>query len=152
MSQYYNVEEKGTHAIQNERNRKLAECRVNKMRRLYSQDYKVTTYPVNANGVDMVAENRKEILAFQITNWNKTGRLGIKKLHDYLTAWKDFERELEINDDKRNRRRILVYNYPNNIVNVLQYLNEAGVELQKIGKQDLPTEDCQEESVEGWQD
>jgi len=128
--------------------KRVGNYRVEKLRtRFEALGYKVTTFPVEANGLDMIVENDREVLGIEVTNWNENGYLNLDRLSNMISNWNDLEFKLEHSGDKRDYRRILVYNYPSNIENLTPYLFEAKVELMKLGKQDIPPE---EDIIEGW--
>ena len=130
-----------------EERKKIGSYRVEKMRiRFEALGYKVTTFPIEATGLDMIAENNEQVIGLEITNWNKNGYLNFDRLSNMIQNYKDLEFKLKQAKDTRAYRRILVYSFTENIENMIPYLFEAKVELMKIGRQDLPDK----EEVEGW--
>jgi len=117
----------------------LGQYRVKKLKTEYEgKGYKVTAFPVEAPGLDMIAESDSEVLGIESTNWNKEGYLNPNRLGEMIANWNEKESELRQSGDKRRYRRILVYSYPENIGNYISRLLEANVELEKMGSQDIP--------------
>jgi hypothetical protein len=125
----------------------VGEYRVKLLAALYKAlGFKVTTFPVQANGLDMIVENDKQIQGIEVTNWCRESYLSMDRFKTMKANWESLENKLKREGDRRDYRRILVYSYYDNIKNLIRYLENALVELIEIDKQDLPDE----ESIEGW--
>jgi len=145
--------------------KRIGQCRVDRMKKRYeAQGYKVTTFKIEDEGTDMIAEIRYDpeenlgnpeeqleghIIGFEITNWNRKGFLNPKRLNEMVKNWEDLEQSFRDKGDYRDFRRRLVYSYDSNIEHLIELLLKAGVELEKIGHQDIPLED---KPIEGWKD
>jgi len=114
------------------------------------QGYKVTAYPVEAKGLDMIAENDSEVLGIESTNWNEKGYLNPDRLGEMIANWNEKESELKQKGDKRNYRRILVYSYRANIEANISSLHEANVELRETGSQWVPPELERDDNAKRW--
>lgn len=129
----------------------LGEYRVQLLTIEYEEKgYKVTTYPVEAKGLDMIAENSSEVLGIESTNWNERGYLNLNRLGEMMSNWNEKESELRQSGDKRHYRRILVYSYPENTKGCISRLLEANVELEEIGSQWVPPEPERDEKAKRW--
>jgi hypothetical protein len=131
--------------------KRIGEYRVQRMKVYFeSKGCKVTTFPVEATGLDMIVETEEYIMGVEVTNWNKKGYLNFDRLSNMIQNWNDLEFQLKRNKDTREYRRLLIYSYTENIENMLPYLYENKVELMKIGYQDLPKEIENEKEIEAW--
>jgi hypothetical protein len=131
-----------------ERNKSIGQYRVDRLKELYEIDgYKVTTFPVEAEGIDLIAENEDHVILAEVTNWNENGYLTPKRINSMVSNWEEKENDYKLNKDTRVIRRLLVYSFKKNIELVLLMLFNAEVELKQIGKQDIPPEE-----TKGWVD
>ena len=129
----------------------IGEYRVKKLKTEYEgKGYKVATFPVEAQGLDVIAENESEVLGIESTNWNEKGYLNPDRRGEMIANWDKKDSELNQNGDKRNYRRILVYSYPENIEGSISSLHEANVELREMGRQDVPPELERDEKTKRW--
>lgn len=127
--------------------KRIGQFRVDKIKAKYERlGYKVTTFAIEDEGVDMIAENDDEIILLEITNWNIKGYLSPKRIKNMENNWLEAEKGFRRKGEKRNIRRRLVYSHIENIHNVIRFLLEVEAELEEIGYQDLPPED----KLEGW--
>lgn len=134
------------------RNKEVGMYRVKLVKAYYeAMRYKVTVYPVEANGVDITAENDTHVLAIEVTNWKASCYMTLKRLKGYAENWKEFQERMNSIGDKRILVKILIYSYESNIEHQLPYLWMLDVELKRMNKQDLP-ENIDEEAIEGWND
>lgn len=125
----------------------LGDYRVQQEAKYYQAlSYKVTIYPYGVNGIDMIIESEEWVMSAEVTNWNKNGYLNLDRLSNYISNYEEVEKHLTILQDRRDRRRLLIYSYDSNIENIIKYLLEARIELRRIGKQDIPTE----KEIKGW--
>ncbi|MGB9856469.1 MAG: hypothetical protein ACPLKS_08045, partial [Caldisericum exile] len=116
------------------------------VKELECKGYNVYSFPVEANGVDVIAENSTHVLGIEVLNWNDKWTLSVKRLKCMIENWDSLLEELKNNGDKRKYKRVLVYSYYYNIKSVLPYLLMANVELWERGHQDLP----RKEVIEAW--
>ena len=100
--------------------------------------YKVTVFKVEDEGIDMIAENDREVIGLEVTNWNRNGYMNNDRYLSMVSNWNDHEKKLLKNHDKRVYKKMLVYNYPENVKNYLALLLEMGINLEQIGHEDLP--------------
>ena len=130
-----------------ERNKAVGQYRVDTLKAKYeTKGYKVETFAIESEGLDMIAQNEEEVIGFEITNWNMRSYLSMKRLDSMKGNWQEFEDKLRKAHDVREYRRILAYSFSSNIELVLHYLERIGVELLEFGYQELP----KEEKIEGW--
>ncbi|MBO3757965.1 MAG: hypothetical protein JTT14_02520 [Candidatus Brockarchaeota archaeon] len=135
----------------NEERKRKGEYRVRLLvEELTCKGYNVLSFPVEANGVDVIAENSTHVLGIEVLNWNERWTLQLKRLKCMIENWDNLFEELKSRGDKRNYQRVLVYSYHYNIKNALPYLLKLNVELWERGYQDIP--EYKEERVSGWND
>jgi hypothetical protein len=115
---------------------------------LLSKGYNVNYFPVEANGVDIIASNNTHVLGIEVLNWNERWTLSVKRLKGMFENWDNLLEELTSKGDKRKFQRVLVYSFHHNIKNVLPYLLMENVELWERGCQDIP--EIKDEEIEAW--
>jgi hypothetical protein len=114
------------------------------------QGYRVTSHPINQNGIDLVAENETEVIFLEVINWKKSNYLSMQLLKGYEEHFKDVEGKYS--KDKRQKRRRLVYSFRENLEFFIDYLYVLDVELDCQDEQYLPPEleDEQTDDTEGF--
>lgn len=136
------------------RNKDFALYRVNLLKMKYeSMGYKVSVnLPVENNGLDLIAENGKEVIGIESTNWKKSCFIDMKRYRNMKNNWRDKDNEMMRTGDTRTFRKLLVYSFSDNIKEVRKYLKSNQVELYKVGHQDIPPEYNEEGQPRGWID
>ena len=126
-----------------EYNIEKGKVRVEKVKRKYeSRGYKVTVNPISEHEIiDAIAENDTEVIALEITNWNKNGQLKMGKMKGWKRHWNEVKEKMKRQGDKRRFIKKLIYNYPENIKFMSKYLNSEKVELEEWGYEDYPEEE-----------
>jgi hypothetical protein len=106
--------------------------RVEEVKEYYeARGYKVSVYPISDHeNVDAIAENKHEVIALEITNWNINQTLKVSGLEGWLRHWDKVLREMNCRGDTRRFIKRVVYSYPENIQFVLEYLRLYNIELQ----------------------
>lgn len=117
----------------------IAECRLEIEKKRYEDaGYKVTVFEIEEHGIDMVAENDKEVIGIEVINWNRRGYTNQERFDSWVNHWDKHEEEVIENKDDRTYKRRLIYSYADNIKDFLKKLFDLGVELEMKGTQDLP--------------
>ena len=126
-----------------EYNIEKGKVRVEKVKKKYeNRGYKVTVNPISEHEIiDAIAENDTEVIALEITNWNKNGKLKMGKMKGWKRHWNEVKEKMKRQGDKRRFIKKLIYNYPENIKFMSKYLNSEKVELEEWGYEDYPEEE-----------
>jgi len=106
------------------------------LKELVSQGYYVFYFPIEARGLDMIAENETEIIGLEITNFEEHSYISRKRFGNMKRNLTELGKKVSTICFKKYRKR-LVYNFDSNL-RVIKDLIPQDLELDKKGKQDLP--------------
>lgn len=122
------------------RNKLIASARLKVVKEDYEKrGYRVIVFNVEDEGIDVIAENEKEVIGLEIVNWNREGYLNLERFLSMCSNWMEHEKRLRESNDHRIYKRRLVYSYFSNIRDFYESLREFDVELEQYGFQHLPT-------------
>jgi hypothetical protein len=132
-------------------NIRKAELRVKMIKERYKAlGYGVLVFDISdPTNIDMIVENRFEVIGIEITNWNEKGHLSPKKFNGYKRHYKKVQDEMdEKGRDKKPLRKLLIVSYLSNVKDMLKHIEKEHIEVEIIGHQDIPKPDCEEEPEE----
>jgi hypothetical protein len=100
------------------------------------QKVRVNKFPVEANGVDMIAESETEICLFEINNHKFSCYIANGRFESMLSNYSDVIRVIP-NECPKKVRKILVISYSENAVYVMTRAALENVEIKIMEGQDI---------------